>query len=331
MFWFALPAEAQEPMWIACREHRDPLTVSALHPGPVPPLPRTDARPDFVQDVPVPHLLVDAAGTWTLDGQVVDALPPLPQVLLFVDRTLSADLSLRLLEALHANQTRPLVVRLTESRAPEGVQDPDVWPNFLGQPADRERWSRALGACKEGRALLEVGGDCETLPARWKAAAGAWRCDLSESDVEALSGPLANVVPDPAAVLSLRLEPGDPTDWYRGIDDWESVRAGVRWIRVLDEPPEGALKVFHSGELGLVHRVDPKYPPAARRAGAEDARCLAKVTIGRDGVPLEVAVDGCPEVFVATTRESVMKWRWEPPLGGRVRGQTTIAVSYQLH
>lgn len=95
----------------------------------------------------------------------------------------------------------------------------------------------------------------------------------------------------------------------------------------------GGIRVFHHSELEVKKRVQPRYPQTAEDLNLGDQRCLVKVFIDEKGVPYDVVVEQCPKVFHAETKETILKWRWYPPKDGRdkVRGQTTIGVTYKMH
>jgi hypothetical protein len=83
-------------------------------------------------------------------------------------------------------------------------------------------------------------------------------------------------------------------------------------------------------ELTLISQAPLHFPEAAKSQG--DARCIADVLVGRDGVPLGVEVSRCHELFWPTTERTLMKWRWAPPIIAGVAGPvwTTVAVQYRL-
>lgn len=92
------------------------------------------------------------------------------------------------------------------------------------------------------------------------------------------------------------------------------------------------VRVFHHSELEVKKRVEPVYPDAARDLNLGEQRCIVKVFIDEEGVPYDVSVDQCPNVFDTPTREAILKWRWYPPKDGknRVKAQTTIGITYRM-
>ncbi len=92
------------------------------------------------------------------------------------------------------------------------------------------------------------------------------------------------------------------------------------------------VRVFHHSELEVKKRIEPVYPDAAKALNLGEQRCIVKVIIDEEGVPVDVSVDQCPKVFDTPTREAILKWRWYPPKDGknRVKAQTTLAIVYRM-
>jgi hypothetical protein len=64
-------------------------------------------------------------------------------------------------------------------------------------------------------------------------------------------------------------------------------------------------------------RVEPPYPRGPLLRG-EEAECVARFTVGRQGRPRKVDVGGCPEVFRVAVRNASYHWRFRPPAGNIV-------------
>lgn len=94
----------------------------------------------------------------------------------------------------------------------------------------------------------------------------------------------------------------------------------------------GGPRVFHHGELQTKRKITPTYPKAAAALDLGEQRCKAVVQIDAEGVPTSVDVQGCPSVFHAETRDTLLRWRWYPPKDGRrkVAAQTVIAITYTM-
>jgi hypothetical protein len=100
-----------------------------------------------------------------------------------------------------------------------------------------------------------------------------------------------------------------------------------------DGPGGGGVKRIEFGDLEVKRRFEPIYPAAAKSMGLGDVRCDAVVRISSEGVPTEVTVRGCPEVFHAETREALLRWRFYPVRAGKtpVSTMTSFSVAYRLH
>lgn len=65
-------------------------------------------------------------------------------------------------------------------------------------------------------------------------------------------------------------------------------------------------------ELAITRRVAPAFPTGTSLADLSDGvACRAAVRIDASGVPMDVAVTGCPEAFAVETRAAVSQWRWQ--------------------
>jgi hypothetical protein len=97
-----------------------------------------------------------------------------------------------------------------------------------------------------------------------------------------------------------------------------------------DAPGPAPEHEFANTELDVKNRVFPEFPAAARHLEVQKHRCKATVRIDEKGVPYDVSVAECPEVFVQPTVDAMMAWRWRPPMfeGHSVRAVTVVPVVY---
>lgn len=72
------------------------------------------------------------------------------------------------------------------------------------------------------------------------------------------------------------------------------------------EAPQGKV----SGGL-LIHKVNPNYPAALRKAHIEGTVVLC-ATIGKDGKPHNVRALSGPQELIPYATEAVEQWRYEP-------------------
>jgi hypothetical protein len=108
-----------------------------------------------------------------------------------------------------------------------------------------------------------------------------------------------------------------------------AVLAFSPWSGGPPDPPQVTAPATPPSGPGLrvLRRIYPEFPAAGRFLG--DQRCLADVSIDPEGVPYEVTVAHCPEVFVDPTRTAILQWRWAPLVNG-ADAHTTIAVVYKM-
>lgn len=74
----------------------------------------------------------------------------------------------------------------------------------------------------------------------------------------------------------------------------------------------------------------PAYPRAGLGVGAVEERCTVQVVVSAEGVPSDIRVSGCQELFGTTAAESVAQWRAHPHRedGVAVPFQTTMTVRF---
>ncbi len=84
-------------------------------------------------------------------------------------------------------------------------------------------------------------------------------------------------------------------------------------------------------EGNIVHRVEPVYPPEARRNHIQGT-VLLQATIGKDGRIHDVkAISGPPELIEASIG-AIQQWRYRPYLlqGNPVQVETTIKIQFHM-
>ena len=97
-----------------------------------------------------------------------------------------------------------------------------------------------------------------------------------------------------------------------------------------ENPPPKSIAV-KSDNLKLVQRVNPAYPPEAKKARIFGA-VLLDVVIGKDGQPESIRVAKGPHELQESAIDAVRQWRWQPYLlnGEPIEVNTTITVVYTL-
>lgn len=85
-----------------------------------------------------------------------------------------------------------------------------------------------------------------------------------------------------------------------------------------------------AGALDVRRRVLPEYPVEAESIGLGEQTCAVELDIDEKGRPVAIKISGCHEVFHASAREAMARWRWYPPRVDRQRGsvRTRIAVRF---
>lgn len=97
--------------------------------------------------------------------------------------------------------------------------------------------------------------------------------------------------------------------------------SSVKKIRVSSGVAEGQ----------LIHKVNPIYPPEAKRKGIEGT-VLLRATIGRDGVMKNVKLISGPPELADAAIGAVQQWRYRPYLlqGSPVEVETTVKITFHL-
>ena len=115
--------------------------------------------------------------------------------------------------------------------------------------------------------------------------------------------------------------------WNRGWDELESELKN-RQVSSVDKP-----QVQVSAEVMeklLVHKVEPTYPPEARKENLQGVIAL-DIVVGRDGSVVSMHALNGPEVLARAAMDALRWWKFEPY---RVNGEpavveTTVAVEFK--
>ncbi len=115
--------------------------------------------------------------------------------------------------------------------------------------------------------------------------------------------------------------------WNRGWDELESELKN-RQVSSADKPQaQVAAEVM---EKLLVHKVEPTYPPEARKENLQGIIAL-DIVVGRDGSVVSMHALNGPEVLARAAMDALRWWKFEPY---RVNGEpavveTTVAVEFK--
>lgn len=118
--------------------------------------------------------------------------------------------------------------------------------------------------------------------------------------------------------------------WVRWNRGWEDLESGLKNdpASAADRPQaQVAAEVM---EKLLIHRVEPVYPPEARRANVQGIIAL-DIVVGRDGAVASMRALNGPDVLARAAMDALRWWRFEPY---RVNGEpavveTTVAVEFR--
>lgn len=96
--------------------------------------------------------------------------------------------------------------------------------------------------------------------------------------------------------------------------------------------PAGVLELAPDvAEAGLLHRVEPDYPEAARQQGIQGAVVLS-VRIAQDGGVQSATLVSGPALLAQAASDAVKQWRFKPRLvsGRPAEMQTKITLEFRL-
>jgi len=118
--------------------------------------------------------------------------------------------------------------------------------------------------------------------------------------------------------------------WWRWNRSWQELESGLK-------NPEAASTAKPQAQVSadvmqklLIHRVEPVYPPEARKRRLQGVVAL-KVIVGRDGSVLSMRALNGPEILAQAAMDALRWWKFEPY---RLNGQaaiveTTLAVEFK--
>ena len=130
-----------------------------------------------------------------------------------------------------------------------------------------------------------------------------------------------------AALVILIVATGFWWHWNRG---WNELEAGLRNPQAGTEEKPRAQVPAEVMERLLVHRVEPVYPPEARKERLEGTIAL-DIIIGRDGSVQNMHALNGPDVLARAAMDALRWWTFEPY---RINGEpavveTTVAVEFK--
>jgi TonB family protein len=117
--------------------------------------------------------------------------------------------------------------------------------------------------------------------------------------------------------------------WWRWNRAWEELEAASKNPSVLSEKPQVQVPAEVMEKL-LLHRVEPTYPPEARRENLQGIIAI-DIVVGRDGSVVSMKALNGPDVLARAAMDALRWWKFEP---FRVNGEaavaeTTVAVEFR--
>lgn len=118
--------------------------------------------------------------------------------------------------------------------------------------------------------------------------------------------------------------------WWRWNRGWEELESGLKSPATASVGKPQARVPPEAMEKLLVHRVEPTYPPEARKANLQGIVAL-DIVVGRDGSVVDMHPLNGPEVLARAAMDALRWWKFEPY---RVNGEaevveTTVAVEFK--
>jgi len=118
--------------------------------------------------------------------------------------------------------------------------------------------------------------------------------------------------------------------WWRWNRGWQELESGLKSSdSVTTQRPQAQIPAEVMEKL-VVHRVEPVYPPEARKDRLEGTIAL-DIVVGRDGSVLSMQPLNGPDVLARAAMDALRWWKFEPY---RINGEpsvveTTVAVEFK--
>ena len=118
--------------------------------------------------------------------------------------------------------------------------------------------------------------------------------------------------------------------WWRWNRGWEELESELKNQQVSTaEKPQAQVPAEVMEKL-LVHKVEPTYPPEARKENLQGIIAL-DIVVGRDGSVVSMRPLNGPDVLARAAMDALRWWKFEPY---RVNGEpavveTTVAVEFK--
>jgi TonB family protein len=118
--------------------------------------------------------------------------------------------------------------------------------------------------------------------------------------------------------------------WWKWNRSWQELESGLKSQQTSSaENPQAQVPAEVMEKL-LVHRVEPTYPPEARKTDLQGIIAL-DIVVGRDGSVVKMRPLNGPDVLARAATDALRWWKFEPY---RLNGEpavveTTVAVEFK--
>jgi TonB family protein len=118
--------------------------------------------------------------------------------------------------------------------------------------------------------------------------------------------------------------------WWKWNRSWQELESGVKPQEMASSEKPQAQVPAEVMEKLLVHRVEPTYPPEARKANLQGIIAL-DIIVGPEGSVLNMRPLNGPDVLARAAMDALRWWKFEPyRLNGEpVVVETTVAVEFK--
>jgi len=117
--------------------------------------------------------------------------------------------------------------------------------------------------------------------------------------------------------------------WWRWNSSWHELEAAGGPEAATVEKPQAQVSADVMQQL-LIHRVEPIYPPEARRDNVQGIIAL-DIIVGRDGSVMSMHPLNGPDILARAAMDALRWWKFEPYLinGEPAVAETTVAVEFK--
>jgi TonB family protein len=118
--------------------------------------------------------------------------------------------------------------------------------------------------------------------------------------------------------------------WWKWNRAWGELESGLKTQEIASSEKPQAQVPAEVMEKLLVHRVEPVYPPEARKANLQGIIAL-DIVVGRDGSVVNMRALNGPDILAHAAMDALRWWKFEPY---RLNGEpavveTTVAVEFK--